>query len=111
MRTITLRFCSDKHELHYFNSKKQGELDFAIVQNGVVIPIEVKSGKNYERHNALSNVLNVSNYDIFEAYVLCNDNLSVKGNRIYLPIYMLMFIHSHPKPKKQIYTLDLTELK
>ncbi|MBQ0024685.1 MAG: hypothetical protein KBT00_03035 [Bacteroidales bacterium] len=64
-----------------------------------------------ERHNALNNVLNVSNYDIPQAYVLCNDNLSVKDKRIYLPVYMLMFIHRHPLPKEQIYTLDLTGLK
>lgn len=57
------------------------ELDFVIVQDGVVKPVEVKSGKDYERHNALNNVLNVSNYDIPAAYVLCNDNLSVKGKR------------------------------
>ena len=47
-------FGGDEHELHFFNSKKQGELDFVIAQNGKVIPIEVKSGKDYERHNALS---------------------------------------------------------
>lgn len=104
-------FCGDEHELHYFNSKKQGELDFVIVQDGAVIPIEVKSGKDYERHNALNNVLNVLNYDIPEAYVLCNDNLMVKEKRVYLPIYMLMFIQSHPMPKEQIYTLDLSGLK
>lgn len=87
------------------------ELDFVIVQDGVVKPVEVKSGKDYERHNALNNVLNVSNYDIPEAYVLCNDNLSVNGKRTYLPIYMLMFIHCLPQPKEQIYTLDLKGLK
>ncbi|MGM9794774.1 MAG: DUF4143 domain-containing protein [Candidatus Aphodosoma sp.] len=33
--------------LYYFNSKKQGEVDFVIELNGKVIPIEVKSGKDY----------------------------------------------------------------
>ena len=103
-------FAGDAHELHYFNSKKQGELDFVIVQDGTVVPIEVKSGKDYERHNALSNVLSIPNYDIPEALVFCNDNLSVRGKRIYLPIYMLMFIHCHPMPKEQKYTLDLSNL-
>ena len=33
-------------DLYYFQSKKQGELDFVIEQNGNIIPIEVKSGKH-----------------------------------------------------------------
>jgi predicted AAA+ superfamily ATPase len=79
-------------DLYYFNSKKQGELDFVIEQNGQIVPIEVKSGKDYERHDALNNVMRNSDYDIQTAYVLCNDNLKVHGSVTYLPIYMLMFI-------------------
>lgn len=33
-------------DLYYFNSKKQGELDFMIEYQGEVLPIEVKSGKS-----------------------------------------------------------------
>ena len=51
-------------------SMKQGELDFVIAQNGKVIPIEVKAGKDYERHNALTNVLANDDYNIDFAYVL-----------------------------------------
>ena len=43
-------------ELYYFNSKKQGELDFVIEYQDNVLPIEVKSGKDYTRHHALSTV-------------------------------------------------------
>ena len=86
-------FGGDEHELHYFNSKKQGELDFVIAQNGKVIPIEVKSGKDYERHSALT-----------------NDNLHVEDRRIYMPIYMLMFIRKSPSPANQIFKLDLHNL-
>ena len=50
-------------------SKKQGELDFVIVQNAKVIPIEVKSGKDYERHDALTNVLANDDYNIDFAYL------------------------------------------
>ena len=98
------------HELHYFNSKKQGELDFVIAQNGKVIPIEVKSGKDYERHNALSNVLANDDYNIDFAYVLTNDNLHIEGKRIYMPIYMLMFIKKSPAPANQIFKFDLHNL-
>lgn len=103
-------FAGEEHELHYFNSKKLGELDFVISQNGEVIPIEVKSGKDYERHNALNNVLEVKNYAIDKAFVLCNGNVEVKGKRIYLPIYMLMFIHSKPTPEKQVFEFTLKGL-
>lgn len=103
-------FGGDEHELHYFNSKKQGELDFVIAQNGKVIPIEVKSGKDYERHNALTNVLANDDYNIDFAYVLTNDNLRVEDKRIYMPIYMLMFILKSPAPSNQIFKFDLHNL-
>ena len=103
-------FGGDEHELHYFNSKKQGELDFVIAQNGRVIPIEVKSGKDYERHNALTNVLANDDYNIDFAYVLTNDNLRVEDKLIYMPIYMLMFIQKSPAPANQIFKFDLHNL-
>ena len=103
-------FGGDDHELHYFNSKKQGELDFVIAQNGRVIPIEVKSGKDYERHNALTNVLTNDDYNIDFAYILTNDNLRVEDKRIYMPIYMLMFIQKSPAPANQIFKFDLHNL-
>ena len=77
------------HGLYYFNSKKQGELDFVIEYNGAVLPIEVKSGKNYERHRALSNVVKNEQYAVNQAFVFCQDNVSVREKAVYLPIYML----------------------
>lgn len=103
-------FAGDDHSLYYFNNKKQGELDFVVEQDGLVVPIEVKSGKDYERHNALSNVLDNDVYNIKKSYVLCNGNLEVKDRKVYLPIYMLMFIHKHPTAEKQVYKLDLSNL-
>ena len=103
-------FGGDDHELHYFNSKKQGELDFVIAQNGKVIPIEVKSGKDYERHSALTNVLDNRDYNIDFAYILTNDNLHIDDKRIYMPIYMLMFIQKSPAPAEQIFRFDLYNL-
>jgi hypothetical protein len=79
-------------ELYYFNSKKQGELDFLIEKSGTILPIEVKSGKDYQRHNALSNVMGYADYGIPRALVFCNDNVSVNGNIVYLPIYMVAFL-------------------
>lgn len=45
------------YPLYYYNNKKKGELDFVIEQSGKVLSIEVKSGKDYEKHSALYNVI------------------------------------------------------
>lgn len=79
-------------ELYYFNSKKQGELDFLIELNGEVLPIEIKSGKDYTKHAALNNVLGNEDYAISNAYVFYNGNICTQGKVIYYPIYMLMFV-------------------
>lgn len=97
------------HGLYYFNSKKQGELDFVIEYNGTVLPIEVKSGKNYERHRALSNVVKNEQYAVNQAFVFCQDNVSVREKAVYLPIYMLMFL-DQPKLDDLIVKFDLTGL-
>ncbi len=95
--------------LYYYNSKRQGELDFVVERKGTALPIEVKSGKDYERHRALANVMMTSAYGIGEAYVLCNDNLMVKGNITYLPMYMMMFI-KHEVMSDVCYKLNLDGL-
>lgn len=79
-------------ELYYFNSKKQGELDFIIEKNGTTLPIEVKSGKDYQRHNALNNVMNNEGYEIKEAFVFTGENLRRDGRFNYLPIYLVGFL-------------------
>lgn len=79
-------------EPYYYNNKKRGELDFVIEQNGRALPIEVKSGKDYDVHRALSNIMDCSEYELPEAIVLNNDNLRVDGRIVYAPIYMVMFI-------------------
>ena len=60
--------------------------------NGKVLPIEVKSGKDYELHHALSNIMNCDEYDLEQAVVFNNENLLVKDKIVYAPIYMVMFL-------------------
>lgn len=95
-------------KLYYFNSKKQGEVDFVLEQDEKIIPIEVKSGKDFQRHVALSNILANSEYKIQEAIVLSNNNLSTKNNIIYAPVYMTMFMHHHKSEGQLLYKVDLT---
>ena len=96
-------------KLYYFNSKKQGELDFVIKIDDKLLPIEVKSGKNYLRHNALKNVIENKDYDIEKAYVLYNENIKRVGNIVYLPIYLMMFIKNR-EIEKLIWKIDLSSL-
>lgn len=93
-------------ELYYFNSKKQGELDFIIEKGGHTLPIEVKSGKDYQRHNALNNVMGNADYGIPRALVFCNDNVSTSGNIGYMPIYMVAYLKKE-EMGEVIYNLNL----
>ena len=95
---------------YYYNNKRRGELDFVVELNGKVLPIEVKSGKDYESHRALSNVMACSDYDLPQAIVFNNDNLHTDGKLVYAPIYMVMFLErSHAAPAH--YKVDLSGLQ
>ena len=80
------------YNVYYYNSKKLGELDFVIEHEGEVVPIEVKSGKDYYVHSAITNVLEVKDFSINEAIVFSNYNASVDNRVTYLPIYMSAFL-------------------
>ncbi len=80
---------------YYYNNKKRGELDFVIELNGKVLPIEVKSGKDYEIHRALSNIMDCKEYDLPEAVVFNNGNMHIVGKITYAPIYMAMFLEKN----------------
>ncbi len=97
--------------LYYFNSRKQGEVDFLISHNSAVIPIEVKSGRDYKKHHALDKILSNPKYSLENAVVLSNANLSVDGKITYYPIYMMMFIKRDSIPRDMVYIPDLSALK
>ena len=95
--------------VYYYNSKKMGELDFVVELDGEVLPLEIKSGKDYKRHSALNNVLSTENYNIKKALVFSQGNVEVKDKRIYLPIYMIMFL-KNKKLNNSVYKIDLNGL-
>lgn len=81
--------------LYYYHHSRKGEVDFLLeTKRGTVLPIEVKSGKDYKLHTALNNLLGTEGYSIECAYVLSECNVSVgqrKGKPVcYLPLYMTM---------------------
>ena len=84
-------------KLYYYDNKKNGEVDFLIdsVDLMSVLPIEVKSGKDYYIHTALNNLLKVDEYKITNGIVFSNEEkVYNNGNVIYMPIYYVMFLRS-----------------
>lgn len=100
---------SKDFNLYYFSSHKQGEVDFVIERDEEILPIEIKSGKDYTRHIALNNILNNRDYKIRIAYVFSNSNVRCSERIVYYPIYMISFIRNVLKLPK-IPKLDMTGL-
>ena len=80
------------YELYYYNSNRIGELDLVIEYQSRTLPIEIKSGKDYKIHSALSSTMKNPEYEIREAFVFANSNVQKNGNITYLPVYMTAFI-------------------
>lgn len=80
--------------LHYYDNKQKGEVDYLIddYANLSVLPLEIKSGKDYTIHSALDKFLSTPEYHINKAVVLSNErNVCVKDGITYLPVYYCMF--------------------
>jgi predicted AAA+ superfamily ATPase len=80
--------------LYYYDNKRNGEVDFLIddVDNLSVMPLEIKSGKDYTIHSALDKFLSIADYGIKKAYVLSNEQrVYTEGGITYMPIYYIMF--------------------
>ncbi len=57
------------------------------------MPLEVKSGKDYKRHSALSRFVSTPDYNINYGYVLSNSReVEIIGKIVYIPIYYCMFL-------------------
>lgn len=84
-------------KLHYYDNKQKGEVDFLIddYDHLKVLPIEIKSGKDYTQHSALTKFLDTPDYGIDRAIVFSNERKIFKRKGVtYLPIYYSMFLHS-----------------
>lgn len=96
-------------KLYYYDNKKKGEVDFLINDYSTtqVLPLEIKSGKDYKEHSALSKFLDEKEYNIQQAIVFSNEPRvwQDKGIR-YMPIYYIMFLQ-----KSQAEQIILPRLK
>lgn len=83
------------HRLFYYDNRSRGEVDYLIddYDSLSVVPIEVKSGKDYTVYSALNTFVKNEDYHITKAYVLSNTReIKTKGKIIYIPIYFVMFL-------------------
>lgn len=95
------------NKLFYYDNKQKGEVDFFVDDSRTmsVLPIEVKSGRDYTVHSALDNLMAVPDYNIVSSIVLSNEReIKSKGNINYYPIYYVMFMENKIPEKKRIYT-------
>lgn len=91
---------------YYYQNKKLGEVDFVIEKDNAVLPIEVKSGKDYQSHKALDNVISIKEYHLEDAYVFGKCNVSVKEKVTYYPIYMMMYIQDKTQKEETILKIE-----
>ena len=94
--TVVAEELHTRHEnLYYYDSKKNGEVDFLIddYNNLSILPIEVKSGKNFTTHSAIDKLIDNKDYSIEKGIILSND-IEIKeiDNRIYLPVYFSIYL-------------------
>ena len=82
-------------DLRYYDNRKKGEVDFIVDDYDALslLPIEVKSGKDYQIHSALNSLVSNEEYSIRKAIVFSNTReISAKGKICYLPVYYVMFL-------------------
>jgi predicted AAA+ superfamily ATPase len=94
------------HDLFYYDNAKKGEVDYLVnnVAKMKVLPIEVKSGKDYTSHKALDRFLGNKEYNIPEAIVLDNEReVYTRNNVTYMPIYYIMCIKRAQVPEGNYY--------
>lgn len=83
------------HKLFYYDNRSKGEVDYLLddYDSLSVVPIEVKSGKDYTVHSALNALTKNEDYPIEKAFVVSNErSISRKGKIIYIPVYYIMFL-------------------
>ena len=81
--------------LFYYDNRNKGEVDYLIddYDSLSAVPIEVKSGKDYTIHSALSAFVKNEDYHVKKAYVLSNTReITTNGKITYIPIYDVMFL-------------------
>ena len=101
---------SNGFELHYFDSKKIGELDFVLQKGAGIGLVEIKSGNDFKKHPAMRHALEVKQWKFGESMVFSKSNVEIDGEITYLPWYMIIFFNNKVELNELIYTVDLSGL-
>lgn len=91
---VASELIAHNHKLFYYDNRNKGEVDYLIddYDSLSIVPIEVKSGKDYTVHSALNTFVKNETYNIKKAYVVSNErNVLQVGKVIYIPVYYIMF--------------------
>ena len=85
------------YELYYYSKNDNDviennmEVDFIIVQDKKLNPIEVKSG-DYKKHTSIDRFKKKYKKNVGNRYILHTKDLKVENDIIYLPLYMAIFL-------------------
>jgi hypothetical protein len=85
------------YELFYYSKNDNNviennmEIDFLIIQDKKLNPIEVKSG-DYKKHTSIDRFKDKYKKSVGTRYVLHTKDLKIEGDVVYLPLYMTMFL-------------------
>ena len=101
---------SNGFELHYFDSKKIGELDFVLQKGLNAVLVEIKSGNDFKKHQAINHALDTKQWKFGESIVFSKSNVEIDGKITYLPWYMIIFFNNKVGLNELIYTVDLSGL-
>lgn len=91
---VACQLAANDNSLYYYDNRTRGEVDFLYDDYDTlsIVPVEVKSGKDYKRHVAISRLVSTEEYGIKAAYVLSNSNeVEVNGKIRYVPVYFSLF--------------------
>ena len=86
---------SHDHQLFYYDRKILGEVDYLIddYDNLSILPLKIKSGKDYLNFKALPKLLKEPNCRIQNGYVFSNNQeVKIDEKIIFMPIYYIMFL-------------------
>lgn len=92
---VATELAAHGHRLFYYDNRHYGEVDYLVDDYSTlsVMPIEVKSGKDYRIHSALTRFVSTPDYHIRKGIVLSNSGeVESRDGIVYMPVYMAMFI-------------------
>lgn len=90
---VAMELAAQHFSLYYYDNKKNGEVDYLIddFTSSKSLPVEVKSGKDYTVHSALTRLVGNADYRVEHGIVLSNEhNVYTRDGITYMPVYYAM---------------------